>query len=111
MTVTQSDLDYEGSLALDIDFLEAVNILPYEKLLVANLNNGNRFETYAIPAPRGSRTVCLNGAASHKGKVGDRITVFTFALLSSDEIATHRPLILGFDANNQRHPNLKVVSP
>lgn len=109
MTVTQSDLDYEGSLALDADFMDAVKILPYEKLLVANLNNGNRFETYAIPAPRGSKTVCLNGAASHKGKVGDRITVFTFAMLTNDEIPSHRPLILGFDANNVRKSQLKQI--
>lgn len=104
LTVTQSDLEYEGSLALDADFMDAVCIRPYEKLLVANLKNGNRLETYAIPAPRGSRTVCLNGAASHMGKVGDRITVFTFAHLADAEIPAHRPLILGFGPGNEPRP-------
>ena len=70
--VTQSDLNYEGSMAIDEEYLEMAGILPYEKILIVNNNNGSRIETYAIPAPRGSRTFCLNGAAARSGLAGDR---------------------------------------
>ena len=69
--VTDRNLDYEGSLGVDTGFLEKVGMLPYERILVGNINNGKRFETYIIPAPRGSRAIVLNGAAAHLGKVGD----------------------------------------
>ena len=71
--VTESCLDYEGSLTLDPDDMEAVGIVPYEKILCADVENGNRFETYAIEGERGSGVCCLNGAAAHKGSVGDRL--------------------------------------
>jgi len=99
--VTQADLDYEGSLAIDQDLLDAVGILPYEKIMVANVENGERLETYAISAERGSRTICLNGAAAHKGKCGDRIIVFAFASMSEDEARNHHPRVLILDAENQ----------
>ena len=68
--VTEANLDYEGSLTVDADLLDAVGMLAYEKILVADVENGNRFETYLIPGARGSGVCCLNGAAAHKGKVG-----------------------------------------
>ena len=73
--ITEACLDYEGSLTLDPDDMEAVGILPYEKILCANVENGNRFETYAIEGKRGSHVCCLNGAAAHKGKVGDNVVL------------------------------------
>jgi len=94
--VTEACLDYEGSLSLDPDDMEAVGIVPYEKILVADVENGNRFETYAIAGARGSHVCCLNGAAAHKGKVGDRLIVMAFAQFSPEEAAGHVPKVLHF---------------
>ena len=105
LRVTQADKEYEGSLKIDEDLMDAVGILNYEKLLVANLDNGKRFETYAITGKPGSGEVCLNGAAAHKGKVGDRLIVMSWCGLTEAEAATHRPRVIRFDAAN--HP-LKV---
>ena len=94
--VTEADLAYEGSLTLDPDDMEAVGIVPYEKILVADVENGNRFETYAIAGRRGTHVCCLNGAAAHKGKVGDRLIVMAFAQVSPEEAAGWQPRILRF---------------
>ena len=94
--VTEACLDYEGSLTLDPDDMEAVGIVPYEKILVADVENGNRFETYAIAGRRGTHVCCLNGAAAHKGKVGDRLIVMAFAQMSPEEAAGWQPRILHF---------------
>ena len=97
LCVTDSQLEYQGSMTLDPDFLEAAGIRQYEKILVANLENGERFETYAIAGERGSRVCCLNGATARKGKIGDRVIVFTFCLLADDEVAAHKPRVVVFD--------------
>ncbi len=94
--VTEANLAYEGSLTLDPDDMEAVGIVPYEKILVADVENGNRFETYAIAGRRGTHVCCLNGAAAHKGKVGDRLIVMAFAQVSPEEAAGWQPKILRF---------------
>lgn len=99
--VTECALEYQGSMTIDPDLLDAVGILPYEKILCANLRNGERFETYVIEAERGSRTVCLNGATAHKGAVGDRLIVFTFGLMSEEEAAAYKPRLLVLDENNR----------
>ena len=91
--VTEACLDYEGSLTLDPDDMEAVGILPYEKILCADVENGNRFETYAIAGERGSGVCCLNGAAARLGKVGDRLIVMAFARMSEDEAANWQPKV------------------
>ena len=70
--VTEACLDYVGSLTVDLDLMEAVGLFPNEKILCANVENGERFETYAIPGPRGSGVCCLHGAPAHTGTVGDR---------------------------------------
>ncbi len=101
MTVTSAELNYQGSLTIDLDFMDMVGMRPYEKILVANLENGERFETYAIAGERGSRTCCLNGATAHKGKVGDKVIVFSFCLLSDDEIGGHQPRIAVFGEDNE----------
>ena len=95
--VTEARLDYMGSMTFDPDFLDAAGIRPFEKILVADLENGERFETYAIAGERGSRVCCLNGATAHKGKVGDRVIVFTFCALAPEEEAAHRPRVVVFD--------------
>lgn len=100
LRVTSAELDYEGSMALDLDFMDAVGIRPYEKILVANRENGHRFETYAIPAPRGSKTAGLNGATAHLGTIGDRVIVFAFCHLTDDEARTHQPRIAIFGPDN-----------
>ena len=94
--VTEARLDYEGSLSLDPDDMEAVGIVPYEKILVADVENGNRFETYAIEGQRGSHVCCLNGAAAHKGAVGDRLIVMAFAQMTSEEANGWTPKVKHF---------------
>jgi len=101
LTVTAAELNYQGSMTLDPDFMELVGIQPFEKILVANLANGERFETYAIEGKRGSKVCCLNGATALKGKVGDCVIVFTFCMLSDDEISAHKPRIAVFGENNE----------
>jgi aspartate 1-decarboxylase len=76
--------------------MEAVGIVPYEKILVADVENGNRFETYAISGRRGSHVCCLNGAAAHKGAVGDRLIVMAFAQMTPDEAVGFTPKVLHF---------------
>ena len=94
--VTEACLDYEGSLSLDPSDMEEVGIVPYEKILVADVENGNRFETYAIEGERGSHVCCLNGAAARKGKVGDRLIVMAFAQFAPDEARGWQPRVKHF---------------
>ena len=94
--VTEANLDYEGSLTLDPDDMEAVGLVPYEKILCADVENGNRFETYALAGRRGSGVCCLNGAAAHKGKVGDRLIVMAFAQMTPEEAEGATPLVKHF---------------
>ncbi len=98
--VTECALEYNGSMTVDRALMDAAGILPHEKILVANLANGERFETYIIPAPADSRIVCLNGATAHKGAEGDRLIIFTFCNLTPEEAATHEPDVIVLDENN-----------
>ena len=100
VTVTQSELDYEGSLTLDIDLMAAAGILPYEEVVISNLNNGERFSTYVIEGKKGSGTVCLNGPTARKGAVGDRIIIFSYGLLTPEEVPDHCPVIVMVDPKN-----------
>ena len=99
--ITGCDLQYEGSLGIDEDLLDQAGILPFEKILVVNATNGNRLETYAIPAPRGSRIFLLNGAAAHKGKVGDIITVMAFASVTPEEARQFAHATIVLDEQNR----------
>ena len=99
--VTSSDLYYEGSMAIDQECLDMVGILPYEKILIVNNNNGNRIETYAIPAPAGSRVFCLNGAAARSGMAGDIVTIMNFGFYSPEEARNHHPQVALFANHNQ----------
>lgn len=98
--VTDASLDYEGSLAIDRDLMDRVGLQPYERILVGNLANGERFETYAIPAPRGSKAFELNGATAHLGKIGDRLTIMSFAWVDESEAGQWKPRVIVLDENN-----------
>lgn len=99
--ITHADLDYEGSITIDASLLEAADILPHEQVAVWNVTRGTRLETYALPGPPGSGVVCLNGAAAHGNLPGDVVIIATFALLSADEIRTHRPKVVRVDGDNR----------
>jgi len=100
-TVTMSDLHYEGSLTIDCRLMQLANILPYEMVHVYNINNGERFQTYALEGEAGSGIICLNGAAARKGAVGDLIIITTYATYSEAQLQEYQPLIIFVDAHNQ----------
>ncbi len=100
-TVTDANLNYVGSITIDEEFLELAGILEWEKVEILNINNGERFQTYAIKGKRGSKCFCLNGAAARKAQPGDKIIVVTYAQLTSDEIKAHKPTIVQVGENNE----------
>jgi aspartate 1-decarboxylase len=100
-TITEANLTYEGSLTIDGLLMEMANILPYEMVYVYNINNGERFETYAIEGEAGSGVMCLNGAAARKGMPGDLIIITTFAGFSAAELEKHQPQMVYVDARNR----------
>jgi aspartate 1-decarboxylase len=106
--VTEACRDYVGSLTLDEDLMDAVGIFNYERILVANVENGERFETYAIKGPRGSGVCCLNGAAAHKGKIGDLLIVMAWAQVPEEEAAAFQPKIGVLDKNNRLRPQMNA---
>jgi aspartate 1-decarboxylase len=99
--VTGASVDYEGSLTISSDLAELVGLLEYEKILVGNLTNGERFETYAIYGEPQRGVIELNGATAHLGKIGDRITIMSFARYTPEEAAVHQPRILVLDEENK----------
>ena len=99
--MTGASLDYEGSLTISSDLAKLVGLLEYEKILVGNLTNGERFETYAIYGEPGRGAIELNGATAHLGKVGDRLTIMSFARYTQQEAATHRPSIALLNEKNE----------
>ncbi len=100
-TVTQTELDYVGSLTIDRDLLDAAGILENECILVADLNNGTRHWTYAIAGPRGSGVMCVNGAAAHLVNVGDRIIVMCFGYFTPEQAAGARAKVILVDERNR----------
>ena len=100
-TVTESNVDYEGSITIDEDLMEAASILPFEQLHIYNVSNGNRFETYAMRGDRGSRTICVNGAAAHQASKGDLIIIASYGLLNAEELSRHRPKLIYVDEENR----------
>ena len=99
--VTDANLNYEGSLTIDRQLMEAVGLLPFEKVKVYNINNGERFDTYAIEGEAGSGTITLNGAAARKGEIGDLIIIVTYALYDQQELTTYQPRIVVLDQDNR----------
>lgn len=100
-TITYADLNYEGSITIDENLLEAADILVGEKVQVVNINNGQRLETYTIGGKRGSGVVGLNGAAARLGAVGDRIIVITYCSLNDDEIKSYKPRAVLVNEKNE----------
>ena len=100
-TVTEACLEYEGSLTVDEDLLEAAGILPYEAIVISNLNNGERFMTYAMAGKRGSGEVVLNGPTARKGAVGDQVIIFCYEYYAEEEIKRHVPRIIRVDQKNR----------
>jgi aspartate 1-decarboxylase len=99
-SVTEADIEYIGSLAMDEDLMNLAGLEENEVVHIANLTNGERLTTYAIRAPRGSRTICANGAAAHKVRVGDKIIIFGFAMCTEDEIRRLEPRLVFVDESN-----------
>jgi aspartate 1-decarboxylase len=92
--VTAGDLNYEGSLGIARDLMDKVGLLPYEKILCGNMSNGERFETYAIPAKSGSGQIILNGATARLGRPGDRLTIMSFAAVEEAKAKTWKPRVI-----------------
>ena len=99
--ITETHLEYEGSITIDEDLIEAAGLVPGEAVLVANCNNGTRCETYVIVGERGSGTICLNGAAARLGEVGDVVIILGFAYLAPEELESHRPQKIVVDERNR----------
>lgn len=109
--VTDCSLHYEGSLAIDSELMDKVDLLSYEKILVGNINTGGRFETYAIPAPEGSKTIALNGAAARLGAVGDLLVIIAFAQVDAEEAHDWKPKILVLDEKNKKIVRTQNIKP
>jgi aspartate 1-decarboxylase len=116
-TVTGASLGYEGSLTVSADLAELVGLVPYERILVGNLNNGQRFETYAIFGEARRGIIELNGATAHLGKIGDRLTIMSFARCTPEELGVHSPRIAVLNEKNEvvryeggdSSPSLRIV--
>lgn len=100
-TVTGASVDYEGSLTIAADLLEACGMFPYEKILCGNMANGARWETYIIEGPRGSGAIELNGAVAHLGKPGDLVTIMAFAEVEASEAASWKPRVVVLGQQNK----------
>lgn len=100
-TVTEADLTYEGSCGIDEDLRDAAGMREYERIELYNINNGERFSTYIIKAARGSGAISLNGAAARRAHVGDLLIICTYAPMTEEEAASHKPKIVLVDDNNR----------
>ena len=99
--VKQADLDYVGSITIDSRLLRESGILEYEKVEIADIDNGSRFETYAIAGEEGSGIICLNGAAAKCVNVGDKVIIMAYAQMTPEEAKAHKPTVIFVDDNNQ----------
>jgi len=99
-TVTDGNIDYEGSITIDKKLMEEADMLPYEQVQVLNINNGARFSTYAIEGEEGSGDICLNGAAARLAVKGDLVIILTYTEMSDEEARNHQPKIVQVNENN-----------
>jgi aspartate 1-decarboxylase len=99
--VTDSKIDYPGSLAIDAELMLKAGILPYESVVIADINNGNRLETYAVPAPAGSGDIVVLGAAAKLIDPKDRVIIFSFAYVAENEVENFEPKVINLDENNK----------
>jgi aspartate 1-decarboxylase len=100
-TVTEADPDYEGSITIDRELMVAADLAAYERVLVANVTNGERFETYVIEGEAGSGAIGLNGAAAHLGRPGDRVIIMSFGIVDGGEVDRVTPRVVLLDADNR----------
>ncbi|MEM5278638.1 aspartate 1-decarboxylase [Cupriavidus taiwanensis] len=100
VTVTQADLNYEGSCGIDQDLLDAADMKEFEKIELYNVNNGERFSTYIIKGERGSGEISLNGAAARRAHLGDQLIICTYAPMTDEEIATYKPKVILVNEKN-----------
>ena len=98
--ITGANLYYEGSFTIDTEIMKEADLLPYEKISVVNVNNGERFETYVIPGEAGKREFCLNGAAARKGMVGDEVIIISYANVDESELSDFKPTVILVDNDN-----------
>ncbi len=99
--VKETNLDYEGSVTIDQSLMEAADILPAEELVILNLNNGERFTTYAIKGKKDSGLICLNGPSARLAQVGDKIMVLSYSAYSEEEARKHQPVVIKVDGENR----------
>lgn len=99
-TVTEANLNYVGSITIDENLLDATGILPYERVQIVNINNGERLETYVIKGERGSGQICLNGAAARRVAVGDKVIIISYGYMDYEELKNHEPVVVFPDENN-----------
>lgn len=109
--VTEADLNYVGSVTIDEDLLDAVGMLPGERVQIVNNNNGARLETYTIAGERGSGVVCLNGAAARLVQKGDVVIIVSYAMMTKEEIHEHQPKIAVLNENNQIQQMIEEEQP
>ena len=100
-TVVQAELNYVGSITVDLDLLEAAGIYEYEKVQIVDIDNGSRFETYTIAGERGSGLICLNGAAARCVSVGDKIIIMSYAEMTPQEVGEYHPNVVFVDEKNR----------
>ena len=100
-TVTQADVDYVGSITIDEELMINSGILEYEKVQVADVENGNRFDTYVIAGDKGSGVICVNGAAAHKVNIGDKVIIMSYAQMSEEEAKNNPPKVVFVDDDNK----------
>lgn len=108
-TVTGADLNYEGSIEIDSSLMEAAGIIPFEQVDIWNITNGERFSTYALPAPKGSGTIAINGAAARKVQVSDEIIITAFAWMSEKQAARWKPHVVLVDKENRLKPKGQAI--
>ncbi|OLD01126.1 aspartate 1-decarboxylase [archaeon 13_1_20CM_2_54_9] len=109
--VTGADINYEGSIEIDSSLLDAAGILPFEQVEIWSLTSGDRLTTYALPAPRGTGKIAVNGAAARKVQVGDEIIVAAFSIMSETEARNWKPLVVHVDEKNRLMPFPKIAKP
>ena len=103
-TVTDADVDYEGSITIDQKLMHLANLLPHEKVDVLNVTNGERFSTYVIPSKKDSGEICINGAAAHLAKKGDIVIIVSYVTIDDDFAADYKPTIVHVNSDNNPQP-------
>ena len=111
ITTTHAELDYEGSCAIDADLLKMAGIREYEQIQIYNVNNGERFTTYAILAEAGSKIVSVNGAAAHKANPGDLLIIATYASMNEAEADSYKPKMVYFNEKNEVIKTSNTIAP